>query len=95
MESANPEIAEKIRTEADYFERNAKRGLVDLFNTHGALVRRLQAGLWGRAPWGVALAPQDSQRSLGRSLPSFHSKASGTSESGHSHSHIASLSFSS
>jgi hypothetical protein len=25
MESANPEIAEKIRTEADYFERNAER----------------------------------------------------------------------
>jgi uncharacterized protein (TIGR03118 family) len=34
-------------------------GLVDLFNTHGALVRRLQAGSWLRAPWGVALAPQD------------------------------------
>jgi uncharacterized protein (TIGR03118 family) len=34
-------------------------GFVDLFNTHGALVRRLQAGSWLRAPWGVALAPQD------------------------------------
>jgi uncharacterized protein (TIGR03118 family) len=34
-------------------------GFVDLFNTHGALVRRLQAGSWLRAPWGAALAPQD------------------------------------
>jgi uncharacterized protein (TIGR03118 family) len=34
-------------------------GFVDLFNTHGVLVRRLQAGSWLRAPWGVALAPQD------------------------------------
>src|SRR5260370_18420241 len=25
MESANPEVAEKIRNEADYFERNAER----------------------------------------------------------------------
>ena len=34
-------------------------GFVDLFNTHGALVRRLQTGSWLRAPWGAALAPQD------------------------------------
>jgi uncharacterized protein (TIGR03118 family) len=34
-------------------------GFVDLFNTRGVLVRRLQAGSWLRAPWGVALAPQD------------------------------------
>jgi len=34
-------------------------GFVDLFNTRGLLVRRLQAGSWLRAPWGVALAPQD------------------------------------
>jgi uncharacterized protein (TIGR03118 family) len=34
-------------------------GFVNLYNTHGALVRRLQAGPWLRSPWGVALAPQD------------------------------------
>jgi uncharacterized protein (TIGR03118 family) len=34
-------------------------GFVDLFNTRGELVRRLQAGSWLLAPWGVALAPQD------------------------------------
>jgi uncharacterized protein (TIGR03118 family) len=34
-------------------------GFVDLFNTQGALVRRLQTGSWLRAPWGAALAPQD------------------------------------
>ena len=53
-----------------YAKQNAKKtaaddncgeqcGFVDLFNTHGALVRRLQSGPWLRAPWGVALAPQD------------------------------------
>ena len=34
-------------------------GFVDLFNSRGELVRRLQAGSWLLAPWGVALAPQD------------------------------------
>jgi uncharacterized protein (TIGR03118 family) len=34
-------------------------GFVDLFNTRGEMVRRLQAGSWLLAPWGVALAPQD------------------------------------
>jgi uncharacterized protein (TIGR03118 family) len=34
-------------------------GFVDLYNTHGALVKQLQTGPWLRAPWGAALAPQD------------------------------------
>jgi uncharacterized protein (TIGR03118 family) len=34
-------------------------GFVNLYNTHGQLVRRLQSGPWLRSPWAVALAPQD------------------------------------
>jgi uncharacterized protein (TIGR03118 family) len=32
-------------------------GLVDVFNTHGRLVQRLQHGDWLNAPWGVVLTP--------------------------------------
>jgi uncharacterized protein (TIGR03118 family) len=34
-------------------------GFVDVFNTRGRLVQRLQHGAWLDAPWGVALAPSD------------------------------------
>jgi uncharacterized protein (TIGR03118 family) len=32
-------------------------GFVDVFNTHGRLVQRLQHGDWLNAPWGVVLTP--------------------------------------
>jgi uncharacterized protein (TIGR03118 family) len=34
-------------------------GFVDVFTASGRLVQRLEGGPWFRAPWGVALAPQD------------------------------------
>ena len=34
-------------------------GFVDVFTTRGKLIQRLEHGPWLRAPWGVALAPQD------------------------------------
>jgi uncharacterized protein (TIGR03118 family) len=34
-------------------------GFVDIFTAKGKLPPRLENGLWLRAPWGVALAPQD------------------------------------
>jgi uncharacterized protein (TIGR03118 family) len=34
-------------------------GFVDVFSKHGKLLQRLERGPWFRAPWGVALAPQD------------------------------------
>jgi uncharacterized protein (TIGR03118 family) len=34
-------------------------GFVDLFTAKGKLIQRLERGPWLRAPWGVALAPQD------------------------------------
>jgi uncharacterized protein (TIGR03118 family) len=34
-------------------------GWVDVFTAKGRLIQRLQHGPWLRAPWGVALAPQD------------------------------------
>jgi uncharacterized protein (TIGR03118 family) len=34
-------------------------GYVDVFTAMGRLVQRLEHGPWLRAPWGVALAPQD------------------------------------
>jgi uncharacterized protein (TIGR03118 family) len=34
-------------------------GFVDVFTTKGELIQRLEQGPWLRAPWGVALAPQD------------------------------------
>jgi uncharacterized protein (TIGR03118 family) len=34
-------------------------GFVDIFTPQGKLVKRLEAGPWFQAPWGVALAPQD------------------------------------
>lgn len=34
-------------------------GFVDIFTAKGKLLRRLERGPWLRAPWGVALAPQD------------------------------------
>jgi uncharacterized protein (TIGR03118 family) len=32
-------------------------GFVDVFNTHGRLLQRLQHGSWLNAPWGVVLTP--------------------------------------
>jgi len=32
-------------------------GFVDVFNSHGRLLQRLQSGPWMNAPWGVVLAP--------------------------------------
>ena len=34
-------------------------GFVDVFTKRGKLLQRLEHGPWLRAPWGVALAPQD------------------------------------
>ena len=34
-------------------------GFVDVFTAQGKLLQRLQQGPWFKAPWGVALAPQD------------------------------------
>jgi uncharacterized protein (TIGR03118 family) len=34
-------------------------GWVDVFTAKGKLIQRLEHGPWLRAPWGVALAPQD------------------------------------
>ena len=34
-------------------------GFVDIFTAKGKLLQRLENGPWLRAPWGVALAPQD------------------------------------
>lgn len=34
-------------------------GFVDVFTAKGKLIQRLEHGPWLRAPWGVALAPQD------------------------------------
>jgi uncharacterized protein (TIGR03118 family) len=34
-------------------------GYVDIFNSNGELVRRLQHGSWLNVPWGVTLAPLD------------------------------------
>jgi uncharacterized protein (TIGR03118 family) len=34
-------------------------GFVDVFSKTGKLLQRLERGPWFRAPWGVALAPQD------------------------------------
>ncbi len=34
-------------------------GFVSIFTTYGKLIQHLQDGPWFRAPWGVALAPQD------------------------------------
>jgi uncharacterized protein (TIGR03118 family) len=34
-------------------------GFVDVFTTKGQLIQRLEHGPWLKAPWGVALAPQD------------------------------------
>jgi uncharacterized protein (TIGR03118 family) len=34
-------------------------GFVDVFTREGEFLRRLEEGPWLRAPWGVALAPQD------------------------------------
>jgi uncharacterized protein (TIGR03118 family) len=34
-------------------------GFVDIFTAKGHLVRRLENGPWFKAPWGIALAPQD------------------------------------
>jgi uncharacterized protein (TIGR03118 family) len=34
-------------------------GFVDVFNSHGQLLQRLEHGDWLNAPWGVALAPSD------------------------------------
>jgi uncharacterized protein (TIGR03118 family) len=34
-------------------------GWVDIFTAKGKLIQRLEHGPWLRAPWGVALAPQD------------------------------------
>jgi hypothetical protein len=38
IESANPEVDEKIRTEADYFERNAERMRYPKFRRHHLFV---------------------------------------------------------
>jgi uncharacterized protein (TIGR03118 family) len=37
-------------------------GFVDIYNSNGRLVRRLEHGDWLNAPWGVALAPLDFGR---------------------------------
>jgi len=37
-------------------------GYVDIFNSNGQLVRRLEHGSWLNVPWGVALAPLDFGR---------------------------------
>jgi uncharacterized protein (TIGR03118 family) len=53
-----------------YAKRNAKKnaaddgcgeecGFVAVFTAKGRLIQRLERGPWFRAPWGVALAPQD------------------------------------
>jgi len=34
-------------------------GYVDIYNSEGQLLQRLEHGDWLNAPWGVALAPLD------------------------------------
>jgi len=37
-------------------------GFVDIYNSAGRLLRRLEHGDWLNAPWGVAVAPLDFGR---------------------------------
>jgi uncharacterized protein (TIGR03118 family) len=48
--------ATKNAADDDCFE---ECGFVDVFTPKGRLIQRLEHGPWFRAPWGVALAPQD------------------------------------
>jgi uncharacterized protein (TIGR03118 family) len=52
------------RKEADSIDEVAGpgKGFVDVYSPAGVLLRRLQAGAWFNAPWGVALAPADFGR---------------------------------
>jgi uncharacterized protein (TIGR03118 family) len=49
-----------LHKEGQQFETDGPGlGYVDIYNSKGRLLRRLEHGDWLNAPWGVALAPQD------------------------------------
>jgi len=57
-------------------------GYVDIFNSSGQLVRRLEHGSWLNVPWGVALAPLDFGRFSHHLLVGQFANAGTTESSG-------------
>jgi uncharacterized protein (TIGR03118 family) len=57
-------------------------GYVDIFNSSGQLVRRLEHGSWLNVPWGVALAPLDFGRFSHQLLVGQFANAGTTESSG-------------